>query len=161
MAMNNKPKAEIIQPPSTLRDRVSVRNDEDVDFSAANNAIDDLAEEFVQRLPGEFKRIETAYAALQAMPDDESRRTVLFRLIHDLKGQAGTFDYQLITVIGNDLCRFIERPIEMSPRCLKVAGFYIDAMKRVAEKRMTGDGDEHGIRMIDTLHSMTQKVLQE
>lgn len=133
----------------------------EVDFSAANSAIDDLAEEFVQRLPDEFKRIDAAYAALQAAPGDKAQRTLLFRLVHDLKGQAGTFDYQLITVIGNDLCRFIERPIEMTPQCLKVAGFYIEAMKVVAKKRMTGDGDEHGLRMINTLHSMTQKVLQE
>lgn len=51
--------------------------------------------------------------------------------------------------------------VTIKPRCLKAVRFHVEAMKRVAEKRMTGDGDKHGLHMIDTLHAMTQKVLKE
>ncbi len=159
--MNERPKVEFIRPPNLLKDRLSSPDAGGVDYGAAYSVIEKLAVEFVQRLPDEFKAIEAALAALAEKPGDASRRSGLFRLVHDLKGQAGTFDYMLITVIGNDLCRFIERPIAMTPRCLKVMGFYVDAMKRVADKRLTGDGGGQGLSMIDTLHRMTQKVLSE
>ncbi|NQU56724.1 MAG: Hpt domain-containing protein [Rhodospirillales bacterium] len=159
--MNNKSEPEIIETPNLLLDRVSKNDKAETDFSAADEVIYALAKEFVQRLPDEFTRIETALAALETTPDDETCNSELFRLVHDLKGQAGTFDYILISVIGNDLCRYIERPIAMTPRRLKVLRFHVDAMKRVAEDKMTGDQHEHGLRMINTLHSMTQKVLQE
>ncbi len=159
--MNNKSDAEFYQPQTHLQDRVEICDAGKLDFSAADSVIDDLATEFVQRLPSELTDIEAALVALEETPGDASKRMILFRLVHDLKGQAGTFDYLLITVIGNDLCRFIERPIALSPRCLKVAWFHVDAMKRVVAKGMTGDGNGHGLKMIDTLHRMTQKVLQE
>ena len=158
--MNAKPGAEIIQPPTLLRDRVSILDGIEIDYAAAENAINDMAEGFVARLPDEFHEIDAALAALEVEPEDTSCRTRLHTLVHDLKGQAGTFDYQLITDIGNDLCRFIERPGATTPRCLKVVRFHVDAMKRVAEKRMTGDGDKHGLHMIDTLRNMTRKALQ-
>ncbi len=159
--MGNDQEPEIVQPASTLQDRVGTVGDGEMDFSAADAVIDNLAEEFVNRLPEELQRILSALTELIDEPGEETHKTALFRLVHDLKGQAGTFDYNLISIIGNDLCRFIERPIPMTPRRLKVAGYYVEAMKVVAEKQITGDGGEFGMRMVDTLHSMTQKVLSE
>ncbi len=147
--------------PPLLKGRTSIRRIGKMNFSEADKAIDKLAREFVKRLPEDFQRIEAAFAALEAKPEDTARRTVLFRLVHDLKGQAGTFDFSLITIIGNDMCRFLEKPVALNPSALMVLRFHIDAMKWVAEKRITGDGDEHGQRMIDTLHGMTRRVLEE
>ena len=159
--MGNDPEVEIIQPEGTLQERVATVGDGEMDFSAADGVIENLAGDFVKRLPEELSRILSALTALIDEPEEESHKTALFRLVHDLKGQAGTFDYNLISVIGNDLCRFIESPIPMTHRRLKVAGYYVEAMKVVAEKEITGDGDEFGMKMVDTLHSMTQKVLSE
>lgn len=153
--------AGLVQPEGTLQDKVAIVGDGEMDFSAADDVIENLAVDFVDRLPDEIERIQLALTTLIGDPNGESHKTVLFRLVHDLKGQAGTFDYNLISVIGNDLCRFIERDIPMTPRRLKVAGYYVEAMKVVSEKKITGDGNEFGMRMVDTLHSMTQKVLNE
>jgi chemotaxis protein histidine kinase CheA len=153
--------AEVIQPTSTLQDRVDIVGDGEMDFSAADGVVKNLAVEFINKLPEELQRIQSALTELIDQPEEETHKTVLFRLVHDLKGQAGTFDYNLISIIGNDLCRFLERPIPMTPRRLKVAGYYVEAMQVVEDKKITGDGDEFGIRMVDTLHSMTQKVLSE
>lgn len=120
-----------------------------------------MPEDFVRKLPAELQSILSALTALMEEPEEESHKTVLFQLVHDLKGLAGSVDCNLINIIGNDLCRFIEHPAPMTHRRLKVAGYYIEAMKTVAEKRITGDDDEMGIRMVDTLHRMTQKVLSE
>ncbi|MBF0248251.1 MAG: Hpt domain-containing protein [Alphaproteobacteria bacterium] len=162
--MNKSPKVEIIQPPNLLRDKVTKLDGGDgvdVDLSAVHAVIDNLSVEFAERLPGELTRIELALADLTEDPGSIDKRKHLFLLVHDLKGQAGTFGYMLITVIGNDLCRFIERPVALRFRCLKVMSFFVDAMKRVCDEKMTGDDPARGQKIIDALHAMTQKVLQE
>lgn len=159
--MTDKSEVEIITPPTNLRDRVAQKTGEDVDLSAADAVIEKLGVEFVARLPNDLAAIQHVLDDLNAEPKNIEHRKRLFSLVHDLKGQAGTFDYMLISVIGNDLCRFIERPMKLTPRCLKVAGFYVDAMRRVYDLRLTGDGGDKGMEMVNTLHSMTQKVLQE
>ena len=131
------------------------------DFAAADNVIIELAKEFTARLPDELEKIEAAFKAVQASPDDEALRNALFSLVHDLKGQAGTFDYGLITVVGNDLCRFLERRVQMTGRRLQVVGFFIEGMGLLAKRGIKGDGGEFGVKLINTLHGMTQKVLQE
>ncbi|MBF0247256.1 MAG: Hpt domain-containing protein [Alphaproteobacteria bacterium] len=130
------------------------------DYTAANAIVNSLAEEFFCRLPDDMARIEDAMKTLQANPDDPSARKQLFRLVHDLKGQTGTFGYDLLTVIGNDLCRFLERPMPLCPRSLRVIRLHLDAMQRVSDLQLTGHGDAFGRRMVDTVHALTQKILQ-
>lgn len=152
---------EIITPPNALRDKVIPRSDKRVDFDAANKAIAELGAEFVARLPNELSAIREEFDAVRLSPDDPRARDRLFRRVHDLKGQAGTFGYRLITVIGNDLCRFLEQPVSLTDRRIKVVGFHIEAMERVARERITGTGGDQGMKMINTLQGLTYKVLNE
>lgn len=161
MPLAQKTDFEVIQPPNTLKDRVSSGPLSNVDFSAVDAVIDNLSEDFINRLPEDLERIENALKALEQNPEDSARISILFRHVHDLKGQAGTFDYDLISVIGNDLCRFVERPLEWTPRRLQVVRYHVEAMKHVAKHQITGHGGEHGRNMVDTLHSMSLKILQE
>jgi len=159
--MTGKTDVKFIRPPNLLRDRVRQNEGQEVDFSAAEAALEKLAPAFVAGLPKALSDIEKAYSALKSDPGDAKLRTELFRLVHDLKGQAGTFNYMLITVIGNDLCRFIERDIVLTPPCIKVIGFHIEAMKRVTKDKITGDGDGLGMQMVNLLQQKTHDVLQD
>lgn len=154
-------KVVMITPPSTLRDKVRVRANSTMDFGAASDAIAKLGVEFVTRLPGELAVIRREFDAVRVAPADEIARERLFRRVHDLKGQAGTFDFKLITIVGNDLCRFLEQPVEMTARRLKVVEFHIEAMQRVAAQNITGTGGDQGMKMINTLQGLTYKVLNE
>jgi chemotaxis protein histidine kinase CheA len=159
--MAEKSNVEIIPVKNTLAEKVTTCAPKNVDFSAVDEVLGNLTADFCLRLPQEILAIENALTALEISPDNKAFLSVLFRHVHDLKGQAGTFDFNLITVIGNDLCRFLEQPYAMTPRRLKVARYHVEAMKLVADRGLTGDGDEQGRRMIDTLHTMTHKVLNE
>jgi len=159
--MNTNQKVEFVQVPNTFVNTDLEDMPDDAMFSMADDVIARLAVEFIERLPDDLLKVEEAVAALEAAPNDKDCYTALFRLVHDLKGMAGTFDYMLITVIGNDLCRFIERPVPITPRRLKVVRFHLEAMKLVEQKRMTGADNPQGMRIVDTLHSMAQKVLLE
>ena len=151
---------EFIQAPNTLKDKVSRRDDNEPDFSAAHDIIAGLSVEFELRLPGELAAIGAELEKLKQAPQDADQAKELFRRVHDLKGQAGTFNYMLITVVGNDWCRFIEHAKTITPRHLKVMDFFLDALNRVYKNKMKGDDPEGGQHIINTLHAMVQKVLQ-
>lgn len=159
--MNANKHIEYVQVPNTFLEMCTRNTSDEQMFSAADDIIKKLAVEFVHRLPRELLEIDEALAVLEAAPDDKVPFNAFFRLVHDLKGMAGTFDYMLLTVIGNDLCRFIEHVDHLTPRHMKVVRFHVEALSIVAQNRMVGDGDARGKGIVDTLHSMTQKVLQE
>lgn len=159
--MNANKHIEYVQVPNTFLEMCTRNTSDEQMFSAADDIIKKLAVEFVQRLPRELLKIDEALADLETAPDDKARFNAFFCLVHDLKGMAGTFDYMLLTVIGNDLCRFIEHADQLTLRHMKVVRFHVEALNIVAQKRMLGDGGAHGKRIVDTLHLMTQKVLQE
>ena len=150
-----------IKPPTTLRDKAVSDGGHQPNLDIVADVIQNLAREFVMRLPQDIFAIEQDLDALKKDPDNTALRTVLFRRVHDLKGQAGTYDYGMITVIGNELCRFIEHAETMTPRHFKLMHYHIEAMKMVVIKRMTGDSPEGGGRMIDTLHAMAHKLLRD
>lgn len=153
--------AKIVQAPNAFADDDLYDLPDGLTFEGADDAIANLATEFIERLPDELLKIDEALTDLEAAPDDKDCFTKLFSLVHDLKGMAGTFDYMLITVIGNDLCHFLERPEPLTVRRFKVVRFHVEAMKLVVQKSMSGADNPQGQRLVDTLHSMTQKVLEE
>lgn len=159
--MNANKHLEYIEMPNTFLEMCSKNTSDEDMFSAADAVIKKLAVEFVERLPGELLKIDQAMADLEAAPGDKAQFNTFFCLVHDLKGMAGTFDYVLLTAIGNDLCRFIEHARPLTLRHMKVVRLYVAALNKVAQKRISGDGGVRGARIMDTLHSMTQKVLQE
>ena len=154
---------QFITPPNTLQDKV-LKGDggcPEPDFDAMDDIVQQLGQEFIRRLPEELKAIEQELESLKSDPSNSSRRTVLFRRVHDLKGQAGTYDYWMITVIGNDLCRFIEHAETIAPVHLQVMDYHVQAMIRVMQDKMTGKNPAGAQKMVDTLHDMVGKVLKK
>lgn len=70
--------------------------------------VDQLAQGFLARLPARLDKIDEAFAACRAAPDDEESRQELYRLLHSLGGAAGTFG---VATVGAE-ARRIELLIE-------------------------------------------------
>ncbi|MGE5548354.1 MAG: Hpt domain-containing protein [Solirubrobacterales bacterium] len=67
----------------------------------------------------------------------------LFAIAHDMKGQAATFGYPLITTIAHRLCRLIDhRGAETLPRARVAA--HVDAVSEVLARRLSGNGGAAG-----------------
>lgn len=79
-------------------------------------------------------------------------RRQLYRLSHDLKGLGGTFDYQLITTIGDSLCALItdeDLPNDrFLQRCLTA---HVAALQAILQFDLKGDGGGDGERLLATL----------
>src|SRR5690606_28491972 len=106
--------------------------------------------------------LATARAELDRLARNEgdlqSVKTI-FRVVHDLKGQGGTFGYALITAIAAPLCDFL-RDAKTVPSGvqLDVIKAHLMALAVVIRKDIKGDGDEVARELVQTLTLAAARV---
>ncbi len=154
---------EIINPPNTLKNKVREGGPGAVDLATlerAENVIAEMADSYLEWVQEDLKRIDAAYKALAAASGARKEEAALvFQIAHDIKGQGGSFGYDLMTLIANELCRLIERQEdgfgEAEVQAIKV---HIDAMKLVIQNRMKGDGGANGQALVDGIRQVGDKL---
>ena len=155
---------EIIRPPNTLKSKVSVGGPNAIDESViarAEKVISDMKGSYIEWVAQDFKKVEAAYADLIAGSGDRKEHLdKIFAVSHDIKGQGGSFGYDLVTQIGNHLCRLIERfgednPDEVENDAIKI---HIDAMKLVIGQDLSGDGGEAGKAILAGIEKMDARL---
>ena len=155
-------KSRIINPPSTLKSKVGVGGPNAVDPAAlarAEQAIADLGGEYLDWVQEDLKKLEDGFNALKASDGGSQELIgVIFRVAHEIKGQGGSFGYDLMTLIGNQLCHFVEELAEAGPSEVEVIGLHLDALKLVMAKQMRGDGGRAGQALLQGLEKVVSKV---
>jgi hypothetical protein len=117
-------------------------------LARAEAALANLSDRYIAWATADQARLEACLAEMLAdsasRPDLSAR---LFTIAHDMKGQAATFGYPLITDLGNRLCRLVEAG-SRDP-----AGFIplVAAMGRILAERLAGDGGAVGRRLMAEL----------
>lgn len=161
--MADDDRAQLIKPPGTLQSKVTVGGPGAVDPSTlarAEAVIADLADDYLEWVQEDLARIDEAYAALKASPNKETLDKV-FQIAHDMKGQGGSFGFDLMTAVGNQLCRLSERVGKIGPREVEMVRVHIDAMKVIIASKMKGDGGAAGGAILDGLAAMVAKIEAE
>lgn len=148
-----------IQPTTPLRDKVRAGKYVGSPIAEMEQVIEQMLPEYERRAQKDIDVLSELHAELERDQFNEELRNKIFRLSHDMKGQGGTFGYDLITTIGNDLCRFIEKPIPLDDGKIKVIGHHIRAMKLIFEKKMTEHGNGQGKKIVTTLREMVSKAV--
>ncbi|MEQ8664585.1 MAG: Hpt domain-containing protein [Rhodospirillales bacterium] len=155
---------EIIKPPNTLKSKVSIGGPNAVDESViarAEKVISDMKGSYIEWVAEDFKKVEAAYKDLVAGSGDRQQNLdKIFAVAHDIKGQGGSFGYDLVTQIGNHLCRLIERfgdnnPDEVENEAIKI---HVDAMKLVIAQDLSGDGGDAGKAIISGIQKMDERL---
>ena len=102
-------KPQLITPPNPLKNKVGTGGPGAVDLSTlerAEKVIADLAETYLEWVEQDLVKLHKALQALSsATGDRKAELEAIYQISHDMKGQGGSFGYQLITVVGNQLCR--------------------------------------------------------
>lgn len=163
MAEDEKP--QIITPPNTLKAKVSVGGPNAVDLDAlerAEQVIANMADSYLDWVEEDLKKISTAFDRLVEGSDDREKDLErVFAVAHDMKGQGGSFGFELITAIGNNLCRLIDRfDDSVTPQVQNEAiRIHIEAMKLVISSRMKGDGGDQGTAILEGVQQMVLKLV--
>ncbi len=152
----------VIKPPDTLSAKVSKGGPGAVDLAAierAESVIASMANDYLSWVEDDLVKIAKAQKNLKANRDDaEHLLDRIFQVAHDMKGQGGSFGYDLMTILGNDLCRFLEGKKTASDVDVEVIDLYIGTMQIVISKRMSGDGGPEGNQVLTGLAAVVAKI---
>jgi len=154
--------AQVINPPQTLQNKVEKGGPGAVDLEAlakAEEVIANLADDYLDWVREDLERLETAYEQLKNADGDAADALEnVFQIAHDMKGQGGSFGYDLMTAIGDQLCRLVEKMDTAGPRELKMIRVHIDAMRVTITKELKGDGGNEGRQLLMGLTLVGDKV---
>ena len=160
--MGEDPKVEVTTPPDTLKDKVKSGGPFGVDekvLKRADAVVAAMGGEFVQWTEKDLESLQQAFDGLNAGTADqkESLRTI-FKISHDIKGQGGSFDYGLLTAIGDSLCGFIEEKDRAGAAEIEAIKLHVEALKLVLTNRMKGDGGDTGAKLLEGLRRVVDKL---
>ena len=155
--------AEIINAPNQLKNKVSVGGPGAVDadvLARAEMVITEMADQYLDWVKVDLEKLQAAYADLAAAgPGAKDEVTRVFEVAHDMKGQGGSFGYDLITIIGNQVCRIIERSDTIGAAEIEAIGVHVNTMKLVITEEMKGDGGDSGKKILLGLEKVYEKVM--
>ncbi len=153
---------EIITPPTSLKNKVREGGPGAVDLATlerAEKVIADMADSYLEWVQEDLKKLDECYQAMQAAePPRTEAAEGLFQVAHDIKGQGGSFGYDLMTVIGNELCRLLERQESYDSAEMQAIKVHIDAMKLVIQNTMIGDGGANGKALVAGIRQVGDKL---
>ncbi|MEX2455067.1 MAG: Hpt domain-containing protein [Rhodospirillaceae bacterium] len=126
----------------------------------AEAAVAALADSFVDWVARDIGRAKDALGrARTAGADNRAELRAIFDVMHDVKGQGGTFGYELLTRLGASLCDYVrDAAVTADPTQLDVIAAHFAAMDFVLEKKLRGEGGEAGRRILEKIGRLVAHV---
>jgi|TARA_Y100000294_G_scaffold174027_1_gene191301 chemotaxis protein histidine kinase CheA len=119
-----------------------------------------MADSYLNWVAEDLKKIDQAYAKLEAATGGrKDEMEAVFHISHDIKGQGGSFGYDLMTAIANELCRLIEKADKIGDEEVEAVKLHIASLKLVIGEDMKGQGGKAGEKMLAGLQQACDKLL--
>jgi len=132
-------------------------NSRDDRLAMAEAAIAALKDDYKNQLQVDTQRLSSIWAAGDPLDPDTECMEALFSIAHNLKGQAGTFGYDLVTLTAASLCELLHdgRP---GMDKTKAIGQHVSVLNRIVEKNVVGTGGKMGAKVIEALQALSGKT---
>ena len=125
----------------------------------AEEAIIAMTPQYLEWVRKDLENIQKCYYKLKLSDlSDEEALKEIFLIAHDMKGQGGTFGFDLITTIGDQLCRIIDNINYVRDDELDAIKVHIDALKLIIKDQMLGDGGTEGNKILVGLDKVSKKI---
>lgn len=126
-------------------------------IGAADAAVAKLKAGYLDWLGEDIAKLREALAAATAEPADRRRHLDrAYAVSHDVKGQGGTFGFDLVTTLGQSLCDFIKSGKAETEAGLGVVEAHIAAIETIAREEIEGDGGNDGRTLLDRLAGLIE-----
>lgn len=151
----------VMRPPNTLKERATrlggLRDASDVlAVNRAEHALERLSQEFDDWMAGELERLEAARRAVVEAPSPDAL-AALYRVAHDLRGQAATYGFPLVGEIANGLCEVIERMGERRPPQIMVDK-HVESIRAIVRENARSREDPLGAALAERLAIMRAEL---
>lgn len=162
--MRSQGTVEIVTPPNRLKAKVAGLGNEkplELDESLiaqASAAIKELEQNYEQWLAADISSLSEAYdAALRKPADCQTHFDAMAEHAHNIKGQAGTFGYDLVAEIANSLNGFVHDRREATALDIEIVSAHIQALRVVHAQQLRGDGGKIGEELLKSLRQVVGK----
>lgn len=124
-------------------------NDSNYDaiLARAEAAIAELKASYRVQLAEDIAALEAAYGDLDKPEACAKAREALASLAHNIKGQGGSFGYDLATEIGGSLSDYMRGHDSLGLRARRIIHLHIRMLALVHEEGLTDDGGSRGANL--------------
>jgi HPt (histidine-containing phosphotransfer) domain-containing protein len=151
---------EVITPPARLRKAiVEAVDDGDDPVARAELALAALGGEFATWMTAEYHRLDAIRQSVRETGLAESSLRELFRVAHDIKGEALTFGFPAIAPIAASLCRLLEQAPGRNRIPLVLIEQHIDAIGAALREHGTAGYEEVASALTTRLRNVTEGFL--
>ena len=159
--MSKELPAEVFMPPNMLKAKVG-GTATGLDVAAvkrAEAAMETLKEEFSDWIAIDIKKLGEAYDAFVASSNRDTRND-LFRAGHDLKGQAATFEFPLISRVASSLSKLIDTFDADEPLPLPIVDAHVNAIRVIYRDKIKDISNLTAITLIEELERRVHQSLE-
>lgn len=133
----------MIADPTDLRARVRMTGSGTVDEDAirrAENALKQLSSHFGEWMETEMDRLANARARMRAEGLHPELRREMFRVAHDIRGEAGTLGYPMAGRVAESLAGLLEAD-EIAGVPFDLVEHHVDAVRAIVREAARHDAD--------------------
>ncbi len=148
---------EVIEIPNTLKDKVGGAGISADLLRDAEVAVAGLQDDYETRLQQEIDHFSADFEAMRGAGAFDPKR--LFALAHELRGEAGSYGYPLISRAADVLCKLLEKRTALAPTDVDIVEAHLRAFRTVLDRRIKGHGGPAGERLIDRLEAIVSNAI--
>ncbi len=152
----------IIEVPNTLRAKVGPGKGVDpARLKEAARVIENLSDSFIARIKQDLASIDEQVAIFEGGADPDAKAAAIekvFSIVHELRGEAGTFGYGLASRIGNMLCVYIDSLPQHRDADARIVRHHCDSLRAIVAGGIKGDGGDVGQALLNDLHALVRRL---
>jgi len=159
--MASKHDYQVVHPPNLLKAKLGGEVAYDpAAVARAEAALDTLKEEYGAHIRNDLAALASGLEAAQAEPCEAAAQLeAMRRRAHDVKGQAGTFGYPLVTAIAESLESLLRRVNRSDQRHLALIQTHLQAMTVVVREGIEGEGGAKGWELCQRLRMAVTQLI--
>lgn len=154
--------AQFIRPPNGLRKAKVGSGPAKLDpqlLANAEAAVDDMQQHYADWADEDLTMLEKTLIDIREADDQIPHIKTLFRHALDMKGQGGSFGYDMVTQVAGSLADFITDRSELKGIDFDVVAAHVQTMRAVFAEDVKGDGGKTGKALMGGLHAIVAKAV--
>jgi len=123
-------------------------------LAAAEAALAEMTTDLESIIGDDMVMAAKAYQTAMTEPDQaEAALKDVYTGFHNIKGIGGSFGFDLVTNVANNLCQFLKQADGPSDAVLEHVAHHLHALQEIVEAELSGDGGEQGQAILERLQS--------
>lgn len=151
---------ETFERPNELKDKVGPGPVLDAKTLAEiESVMDEFKEKYVSQLEDDVSDLEAYFQVMSRGGTFDPKQ--FWSMVHDIRGEAGSLGYPLISEIGTSLCELLAGAEDFSDRDLQAVELHLSAMRTIVTRNIVGDGGSVGRQVTEALQNMVAHLMQQ